>query len=1171
MHHRYRVAITTSSVPQLKSFLQKQLDSRSGSEKTLPVPAKAPGFIFTFTGQGSPHAGMGADLYSRFAFFRSNLQRYDHLCVQMGFPSILPLFEHREYFNRGSLICLQLAHVSFQMALCKLWESFGIKPKVVVGHSLGEYAALYAAGALSQADVIFLVGKRSQLMEEYLPQGTHAMLVVMAEESTVLAAIPEVVGRDLEHNVVLGGTIATVKQIRTVLESKGMRCHILDTARAFHTSQVDPIVAPFRKIAKNIYVQKPTIPVISPTSGKVLRESTEFGDGYVVEHCRKPVNIMKATSIAKAEGVLDDRTIAIEIGPAPFVAPMVKEIIGLNMQTFASAHKTMDSWQLLTDAFSSMYSSGANIEWNRYHEDFFECQQVLQLPSYCWTLKEYWIQYTNDWSLRKGDAIAIMGPESLAFSSIYKVVKNTLQPGSDGEVVVDIDLNSEDVHSMAQGHKVYGVPLCTPMIGKYLKQTSGMNIDSVATEVAEMHIQSALVANDVGNKQILRTEAKVDSTKNVLFCTFSTGNEEVMEQHASCQIRFAEIEATRAQFEKAAAEAQLRMKAIQAQVGKDDGTFRFSKSMIYKMVGQLADFNLKYRGLSAITLNNKTFEAAGTVSFHGIVDSGKCYCNPAFPDSISQLAGFVMNANEGVDLEKELFVNHGWEPLKLLTPKLDANMTYYSYVKMDEGRDKLWTGDVIILDQNKKLVGVLGGVALQGVPKRLMDYIINSAKKKTSDRKTDFRANFAAEEQEVLNVQQNITDSWPVALRMLAEESSLDEENLADDVALADIGIDFLLSLVICGRLRDELDIDLPERALFEECHTIGDIRMRVSGTADSSSASSASLDSGIMSIESDTASSISSQDSASHFSAVMTPRNGIDTPDTPGTCFTPGFYFEVIDVSMGDLKEKVQVSTSTPVTPIPPAWSMYLQGSRTRSKKTLFLFPDGCGVATSYLSLPTISLTTALVGFNSPFAKNPARMYDHTLRDVLQSYVAGLRNRQAHGPYHLGGWSAGGILAYAVTQELIASGEEVASLALIDSPPPNNGLDHLPDRFYDHCNKVGIFRNEMKRGVEQCEPPEWLMPHFRASTELLHDYHAPAMSPKSAQKLRVNIIWAGECAFDGVHYPYLPPTMMEGEDCQGMKFLTERRKDFGPGDWALLFLVHLSPRGSWRASITSA
>ncbi|KAJ0166275.1 putative sterigmatocystin biosynthesis polyketide synthase [Colletotrichum tanaceti] len=85
-------------------------------------------------------------------------------------------------------------------------------------------------------------------------------------------------------------------------------------------------------------------------------------------------------------------------------------------------------------------------------------------------------------------------------------------------------------------------------------------------------------------------------------------------------------------------------------------------------------------------------------------------------------------------------------------------------------------------------------------------------------------------------------------------------------------------------------------------------------------------------------------------------------------------------------------------------------------------------------------------------------------------------------------------------------------------------------------------------------------MPHFRATTELLHGYRAPPMSPEAARKLHVNISWAGECAFDGVRYPHLPPppattaATEDGGDCEGMRFLTEKRKDFGPGEWALLF-----------------
>ena len=185
--------------------------------------------------------------------------------------------------------------------------------------------------------------------------------------------------------------------------------------------------------------------------------------------------------------------------------------------------------------------------------------------------------------------------------------------------------------------------------------------------------------------------------------------------------------------------------------------------------------------------------------------------------------------------------------------------------------------------------------------------------------------------------------------------------------------------------------------------------------------------------------------------------------------------------------------------------------------------------------------------------------MNDRRLPDVLASYVGSVRNHQAHGPYHLGGWSAGGILAYAVAQILMAAGEEVSTLTLIDSPAPTRGLDRLPRRFFDHCSKVGLFGTEMganQSGVSSEPPqvPEWLMPHFEATIELLHDYHAPPIPAQGASPGRVSLIWAGACAFDGDRYARLPTAIADDEDTEGMKFLTEKRTDLGPGEWADLF-----------------
>ncbi|KAK3713685.1 Non-reducing polyketide synthase ctb1 [Vermiconidia calcicola] len=1279
MHHRHRIAVTGANLSQIRAALQERLDQRDAGEKSIPVPPKSPGVVFAFTGQGSPYPGMGYEMYKYFDSFRADIIRYDQLCTQMDLPPIRKLFEEHGAFATATQTMIQLSHTCLQMALYNLWRSFGIAPKAVVGHSLGEYAALYAGGALSQVDVLYLVGKRAQLMEKHLTPGTHAMLVARASEAAVVAALPfsplgEEYGlacRNGEQNVVLGGTTAQMNEARTILERKGMRCQYLDTPFAFHTAQVDPILQRFSSIAGGAQFHKPQIPVISPTYGKVLREVTDIQPDYFTEHCRTSVNMSDALRIAKGEGLFDGQCIALEIGPAQVVTPMIKEVVGSSAQTFAPLQRNKDTWKLLTHTLSQLYMSGAQVAWDRYHHSFPGCQQVLDLPVYGWSLKEYWMQYVHDWSLRKGDPPLVMKAFILESSSIHTIVQNKLNGEQDGELIIDSDLSRKDLHPMVQGHKVYGVPLCTPSvyadialtIGNYIMGNASLGGQKTVVDVGEMNIQSALVANNTDKQQLLRT--KFEAKNKVGFVTFSSvdSNGKVIEQHANCKIRFADIEASMKDTEEKAAHARARIDALRTEVGEGGNTYRFGKDMIYKMVGQLADFDPKYRGLVAITLNNDTLEAAGTVSFKGIANDGKWFESPAYLDALSQLGGFVMNANSSVDLDKELFVNHGWGSLKLFT-KLDSSKSYYTYVQMKPGEDKLYTGDVLIFDENKVLVGVVGGVALQGVPKRLMSYIVHAANKKVSgtaqsataqsskpsasvhrrpqmqratadvqmvlaskevkavelttkpaesaileqamkivseeigitlsaltddvefadagldsllalvissrmrdELEIDFESSQFLEvgsigglkqflkkypseeavvitetatteqivplEQAVLMMEgEDLGQTWPAALKIVSEESGIVEKDLTDDVAFADAGVDSLMSLVICSRLRDELDIDFPDRALFEECQTVLDLRMRLTVSSDSSP-------------------SESSVETPPSSPALFSP---VKTLSMDSVSATPLTAFGDSDEDFPVAPKKQALAPIPSAVVVPSAWSVYLQGSRKRCTETLFLFPDGCGAATSYLSLPIISATTAVVGFNSPFMKKPQEMYNHSLSDVLQSYLAGLRDRQPHGPYHLGGWSAGGILAYAIAQELLAAGEEVATITLIDSPPPNKGLDRLPDRFFDHCNNVGLFGVEMQRGSAATKVPDWLMPHFRASIELLHDYHAPPMRAAAIQKTKVTIVWAGECAFDGVRYDHLPSATDGDDDTEGMKFLTERRQDRGPGEWADLF-----------------
>lgn len=720
-HYPHRVAVTGTDLKQIRASLQASLERGDGANRHKGTPR----CVFSFTGQGSHYAGMGADLYSRFSSFRSDIQRYAQLCLSFGFPPIRHMFEDASAYDEATPSMIQLTAVCLQMALCRLWQSFGVLPSAVVGHSLGEYPALYAAGVLSQADVIHLVGRRAQLLETLCEPGSHAMLAVRsntADIETILGPpgseyeIPCINGR---QSIVLGGTKAQLHSARPKLQQRGVSTTSLEVSYAFHTAQVEPILTSLAAASRGIKFADPKIPVISPACGGVVRKAADLGTDFVVKHCRTSVKMLDALRAAQQDGVLDEKMACIEIGPAIVVAKMVKEVAGPSFETFASISRGEDTWKFLSQALSKIHAAGSSIKWPAYHKDFDSCQQVLELPAYSWELKDYWMQYVHDWSLRKGDPPLRIAAPALQSSSIHKVLQDTLG-SSDGQLIVEADLSRKDLHPMVQGHQVYGVPLCTPSvyadialtIGEHLMHHLSSSAQSTAVEVAEMTIQSALVANSDGMSQILRTSVTLDQQNKTAKCTFSSvdGNGKIIEQHAHCTLRAIDTGAAQKHWASLAPSILSRIAGLKDQTGHSGNTFRFSKSMIYKMIGQLADFDPNYRGLVEITLDNDAMEATGRISFKDIQRDGKFNTNPAFIDALSQLGGFVMNANEKVDLDKEVFVNHGWGTFQLFQP-IDPDTTYYSHVKMAEGNDKLWTGDVVIFD-GKDVVAVFGGVAV---------------------------------------------------------------------------------------------------------------------------------------------------------------------------------------------------------------------------------------------------------------------------------------------------------------------------------------------------------------------------------------------------------------------------------------------------------------------------
>ena len=474
LQHKYRTSYVGTDIRSIQDALQ----CRVGSYDVNPIPsaAKLPKVAFVFTGQGSLYAGIGRQLFESVSYFRADILHYNRIAQQQGFPSFLPLVD-------GSAADLEdvdtvIAHLALscvQMALFRLWVSWEVLPSSTVGHSLGEYAALFAAGVLTASDTIYLVGTRAQLLSSQCTKGSHSMLAIKAPLDAIT---PHLAGSSCEiacinqpTNSVISGPKQEISRLMEDYRSRGHECVLLSIPYAFHSAQVTPILEKFEAAATMVRFSAPSIPYMSPLLGRVVTDASVLGPAYLSRACRSVVNFQGALEGAMNSGVVDQRTVWLEIGSHPACSGMIKGTLGSQTIALPSLRKGTDTWKVLTGTLESLYLSGIEIQWNEYHRDFQSSHKVLELPRYNWDLKNYWIQYKNNFCLTKGDdppaqqPVAVTADLKSAPAPVFvsPSVQRVLEEHNAQDIstlLIESDIHDPRLAPVIQGHKVNGAALC---------------------------------------------------------------------------------------------------------------------------------------------------------------------------------------------------------------------------------------------------------------------------------------------------------------------------------------------------------------------------------------------------------------------------------------------------------------------------------------------------------------------------------------------------------------------------------------------------------------------------------------------------------------------------------------------------------------------------------------
>jgi acyl transferase domain-containing protein/NADPH:quinone reductase-like Zn-dependent oxidoreductase len=409
-HFECRLTAVGQTAEEMEANLLAALPGKRVRERDGVRP------VFLFSGQGTQYLGMGRELYGTQPVFREALEACASALQGELESALLEVLWGSDERRLEQTVNAQPALFAVGYALARLWQSWGIQPAAVLGHSVGEYVAACIAGVYSLEDGLRLIAARGRLMQSV--GGLGGMMAARCSEAQAqealegLESLVSLGAVNGPSSVVVSGYVEGLEEVERRLQSAGVAVQRLKVSHGFHSPQMREIEEPFARVAATVQFGAPQLEVISSWKGQAVRGG-ELGDpGYWRKQVGAPVRF------ASGMEALRQYRVFVEVGPGTTLLKLGQQNLWEAERLWlGSIRSGRGEWEQMLDSLGQLYVAGAEVNWSSFDAPYGRSK--VTLPTYPFQRQRYWVETkaqtrrTNGHELL-GDRVDVAGNPTLA-------------------------------------------------------------------------------------------------------------------------------------------------------------------------------------------------------------------------------------------------------------------------------------------------------------------------------------------------------------------------------------------------------------------------------------------------------------------------------------------------------------------------------------------------------------------------------------------------------------------------------------------------------------------------------------------------------------------------------------------------------------------------------------